>query len=116
MTKPSSNSNNRRAQALTLAGAVTPNTRANAEAWLGSLGIPMIDVTFLRGDGSWQVEKHVDDELTIAETIAMTLRNSTYLYALRPYHGRWELRGQKVNTVRYYDSKEAAEMVAIHRG
>lgn len=104
------------ALAASLTTATQPNHRANAEAWLDELNIPMIDVTFLRTDGSWYVEKHVDDATTIEDTIAMTLRNTTYLYALRRYHGRWELRGRQVNTVRYYDSKEAAEMVAIHGG
>jgi hypothetical protein len=92
-----------------------PN-RIAAEDWFKSLGINLVDVWFLCADGTWLLQKQVDDEDTIFETIGMPLeRVHRTGYALRAYHGRWELTGP-ARKVRYYDTREAAEMVAIHNG
>lgn len=104
----------RKARAATLA-AGAPNTRPATERWLAGLGVAFTPVSFLCADGAWVIEQHVDDELTIGDTIRMTLDRSRTSYALRAYHGRWELT-HRIRGVRYYDTKEAAEMVAIHNG
>ena len=104
----------RKARALTFTGAA-PHKRRDAEDWVMSLGVTLVPVAFLCADGAWVVEQHVDDELTISETIGMMLDRSRATYALRAYHGRWELT-RRGHGVRYYDTKEAAEMVAIHNG
>lgn len=102
-----------RSMAVTLAAA-QPNTRSDAEAWLEGLKIPMIDVLLMKSDGVWSTEKHVDDPTTIFETIGMTLERG-FKYAIVAYHGRWALCSRR-HRVRYFDAKEAAEMVAIHHG
>lgn len=103
------------ALAASLATATQPNDRANAVAWLEGLNIPMIDVSFLRSDGSWFVETHVDDPSTIFDTIGMALGRSGNRYAVVLHGGSWVLYSHK-HGARYYDTKEAAEMVAIHNG
>ncbi len=105
-----------RALAATLAKGSQPVSRETTEEWIESLGVKLVDVWFLRADGTWFLEKQVDDEDTIAETIGMTLERVRHAgYALRTYHGRWELTGP-ARKMRYYDTREAAEMVAIHNG
>lgn len=78
------------------------------------LKIPMIDVALMKPDGTWSTETHVDDPTTIFETIGMTLERG-FKYAVVAYHGRWALCFRP-HKVRYFDTKEAAEMVAIHHG
>lgn len=104
------------ALAASLVTATQPNHRANAEAWLAELNIPMVDVSFLCADGKWSTEKHVDDPTTIFETIAMSLGKGGSRYAVVAYQGRWALVGPSSGKIRYFDNREAAEMVALHNG
>lgn len=102
----------RRGMAAALAN---PSTRVEAEKWLTTLGTQLVSVWFLDKDGVWVDERHVDDSITIDETIDMTLRRTGWRYSLRLCsNGRWELRGR--GKYRYFDSREAAEMVAVHNG
>jgi hypothetical protein len=106
----------RKARAAALAN---PNTRAAAEEWLRELNVPLVDVWFLRvGSSDWIEEKHVNDIATIDETIMMTMNRLGCFYALHLYQGRWRLVGRRhpSRLYRYYDTREAAEMVAIHNG
>ena len=92
-----------------------PNTVNAAEQWLGNLGVKFIEVWMYVGEGKFLPFNHVDDPETLDETIIDGMRRHRARYALHPYHGGWRLVGGKaVNTMRYYDTREAAEMVAIH--
>jgi len=94
--------------------------REHGANWLRNLGLKLIEVTFYpQGDEPF-VEEHVDDLSTLPETVRMTMeRKSRVDYAVYPYVGQWCLvspRKRPEKLLRYYNTKEAAEMVAIHRG
>jgi len=101
-----------KAAALTAASA---DTRADAEAWLESLHVPMIDVLFLKPDKSWGREKHVDDPATLCDTIGMTLGRTGWLYGLFARGDHWVLYSHR-NGARRCPTREAAEMIAILGG
>ena len=72
-------------------------------------------------------EQHVDDATALPETVAKAMSKLNARAAVYPWMGRWALAtpggvtalNDKViqrGTLRYYDTKEAAEMVAIHNG
>lgn len=98
-----------------------PNTRSATEAWLGELNVTFVDVWFYDSRmRTWIDERHVDDPATLDATIVMTMGRLRLSYALHTYHGRWRLltgwRGDRRGreSFRYFDSREAAEMLAIH--
>ncbi len=92
---------------------------ANSADWLKALNVRMIDVRLFDDHGLIVTEPHVDDITPIHETARMTLDRYAFRAAVYPYMGRWCLvcpdkpLGKRL---RYYDTQEAAEMVAIHRG
>lgn len=99
-------------------GASTPT-----EKWLEGLGTTLIDVLFSSHDGELVIERHVADPETIFETARMTLDRLRLRSAVVPYQGRWcvytpgwQARETTGNQYRYYDTREAAEMVLIHNG
>lgn len=84
---------------------------------------PLIDVWFLDA-GHWFDERHTNNPDTLYLTIGMTLDRFDACYALwnggAPETSQWTLLRWKrdnlgtVKLVRYYPTKEAAEMIAIH--
>jgi hypothetical protein len=76
--------------------------------------LPMIEVFFIMRDGRIEQETHVNDPLTLAETVAMSLDRTRARWAVYPDGQLWALTGR--GTTRHYPNREAAEMVAIHRG
>jgi hypothetical protein len=77
-------------------------------------GTKLVRVFFVGKDGRLFEELHVDDPTTLAETVAMSLARSHARWAVWPDGTLWALTGG--GRTRHYPSKEAAEMVAIHRG
>jgi hypothetical protein len=94
---------------------MTEKIENDVERWLvEKLGVKFVDVWFFR-DGEFKLEPQVNDP-TVFETVVYqrmgALRAS---YALHGYHGRWcLLTREQRRAIRYYDTREAAEMVAIH--
>lgn len=87
--------------------------------WLADLNARLINVLFFDEDGRPFEERHVDDVSTLPETVRMTMERLRCTYAVYPYMGRWCLVAPSkapLKLLRYYDTREAAEMVAIHRG
>ena len=82
------------------------------------LGVKFIVVTFITRDHVLLMEQHVDDPETIELTVRQSMSRMRWDYAIYPWMGRWVLLSVRrgPSHVRYYDSKEAAEMVAIHGG
>ena len=83
--------------------------------WLETLKVKLVEVTFFAPDGEMFSQQHVEDITTLVETIRMTMERWNCRYAVHPYMGRWCLVTAP-GRLRYYDTREAAEMVAIHRG
>lgn len=92
-------------------GPETPE-QADNEAWLETLGAKLVEVTFYR-KGEQFTERHVNDPDTLAETVAMGVSRHNAL-AVIPSAKGWDLIG--LGSPKTYPTKEAAEMVAIHRG
>ena len=101
-----------------------PKPGSEQERWLASLGSKFVDVSLWvpspGGDGMvFTTERHVDDLTTLPETIALSLDRLKGTAAIYPYMGRWALATPAKDPpkrLRYYDAREAAEMVAIHNG
>lgn len=82
--------------------------------------VKLVDVTFFpRGEEPY-TERHVDDVSTLPETVKMSLDRGLSYAAVYPFGGRWCLaepgHPEVTKKLRYYDTEEAAHMVAIHRG
>lgn len=96
--------------------------RSSTEEWLTDLGTKFIDVRMLiPKDGRIEhvIERHVDDCSTLPETVQMSMERTRARYATYPYMGRWCLvspHKEPTKLLRYYDTQEAAEMVAILNG
>lgn len=91
---------------------------SDQEAWLKSLGITFVDV-FVRYKGEITYEQHVDDPRTLADTVRLSMERRVGAIAVFPYCGMWAVCApytQSDKQTRYYDTKEAAEMIAIHNG
>lgn len=87
--------------------------------WQLELRTKLVEVLFFDAKGETFTEKHVDDSTTLPETARMTMERLVLSYAVFPYLGRWCLvtpGKSPTKLFRYYDTREAAEMVAIHRG
>ena len=98
--------------------APTPNNRAETETFLERAGLRFVVVRFYLADRDhqpWVEERHVDDPVTLEHVVRQTLSRHRARYAVCPYHGRWALICS-ARLTRYYDTREAAEMVAIHNG
>jgi hypothetical protein len=92
-----------------------PNTRTETEKWLESIGTKLIDVLFVLPNKT-MTEAHVADPDMIEVTVRMSLdRFPKPSYAVLPCSKGWALHCS-TKPVRHYQTKEAAEMVAIHRG
>lgn len=93
----------------------TENSRTPTEEWIGTLGTTFIEVSFYV-KGAFVREQHVDDPETLEETIRMAIGRIGGRCALYDAGGEkgWCLLSH--DRVRHYDTKEAAEMVMIHRG
>jgi hypothetical protein len=90
-------------------------TETETAAWMKSLGVPFVDVVFVRYNGSTDYESHVNDPLTLRETIDMSTlaaRSRAWVY---PTQAGWMVvrRGKPDKLM---PTKEAAEMLAIHSG
>lgn len=84
-------------------------------SWLDlQLASQMIPIFFIASDGRMVEESHVNDPLTLAETIAMSMTRTGAIWAVYPDGEQWALTGK--GRTRHYPNREAAEMVAIHRG
>jgi len=89
----------------------------DSQSWLDNmLKSKMVDVWFRGRDGELFSERHVADPTTIFETVEMSIKRFPGKSAAFPYQGRWCVytpRGGP-REFRYYDTREAAEMVLIH--
>lgn len=99
---------------------MTSDERTDTEKWLeDKLKLPMIQVWFVGHDGRLVDERHVADPDTIFETVKMSIERLGLKSAALPYEGRWCVytpRRAPPNNLRYFDTREAAEMVVIHNG
>ena len=84
------------------------------EQFMLNVGVPMRSIFFIMADGRMAEENHVDDPMTLAETIAMSMDRTGAIWAVYPDGDLWALTGR--GRTRHYPTREAAEMVAIHRG
>lgn len=91
---------------------MTENKRSWIEEQLELKG-QMIDVFFISRTGEITSEAHVNDPITLAETIAMSMDRTGARYAVYPDGQFWALTGG--GKTRHFPNREAAEMVAIHR-
>lgn len=100
--------------------SIAKQSSEQSTEWLSSLGMKFIDVQFFKSDGSIVAEPHVSDLTTLPETVRMKMdRDASITHALYPYGGRWCLvcpGAPLLKRIRYYDSQEAATMVARHNG
>lgn len=101
-----------------------PNTRSETEKWLEDLGSKFVVVWLYapksttitsRGTG-WMEERHIDDPETLETTVSMSLERLGGKYAIWAYDGSWALLSRSRTVLRWYPTREAAEMVAIHGG
>lgn len=95
-----------------------PSNRHKTEQWLEHLGVGFVDVWFFhpKGHVQWLLRPQVDDPKTLCECLRIEMGRSGARCAL--WHGldRWNLLLRGSDTIRTYPNREAAEMVAIHRG
>lgn len=92
--------------------------RTTQVEWLRNLGVKFVGVAIFAED---QIiyEDHVDDATTLPDTIAMSMEKRRARAAVYPWMGRWALSmtgAPLTKKLRYFDTREAAEMVAIHNG
>lgn len=101
---------------------LTGTAADTAEEWLTGLGTKFIDEQlFIPKDGRIEhsIEHHVDDCSTLPETVRLSMERCQARYAIYSYMGRWCLitpGKSPTRRIRYYDTREAAEMVAILNG
>lgn len=115
--KPVTGSPRNAAWMLTLSRQPATN-RSETEAWLETLGSRFVEVHFYtRRDGhlTWLEERHIDDPETLFTTICMSLERLGGRFAVHPDRGDYVLVDARERTTKLYGSREAAEMVAMHR-
>lgn len=84
------------------------------DRWIKShMDHDLIAVRFLTRNG-WVEEHHIDDPLTLFETIRMTCDRLPARYAVYKAAHAWKLVRSHAPDDRTYKTREAAEMVAIH--
>lgn len=88
--------------------------RAGSDERIIDFGLPMIEVFLIMRDGRMETETHVNDPTTLAETVAMSMSRTRARWAVYPDGDKWALTGK--GKTRHYPTREAAEMLAIHRG
>ena len=96
--------------------SITPNTPSETEAWLESLGSKFVEVHVLIG-GKWLNERHIADPETLATTVSMTLDRLGGRFAVwqdLSGSGWWLFNKVWTQKSKWYVSREAAEMVAMH--
>lgn len=54
------------------------------EQFMLNVGVPMHSIFFIMADGRMAEENHVDDPLTLAETIAMSMDRTGAIWAVYP--------------------------------
>jgi hypothetical protein len=84
--------------------------------WQNNLKVTFVDAVFFRR-GEAIESKLVDDLTTLPEVVELRCQREGFSHAVYPYMGRWALYStlkKLPHKVRYYDGKEAAEMIAIH--
>lgn len=93
----------------------TPNTRDKTEDWMKSLGVKFCDVWFYTSRRTWKHEPQVKDDDTFLEAISMAFVRLLATHALWFDGEMWCLLIRVSGDTKRYPSREAAEMVAIHR-
>lgn len=93
---------------------VSGRSHSTCVEWLKSLGTTFVDVLICAKGKEPFYEEHVADMTTLPDTVRMSLERARGSVAVYPWMNGWVLHrlGQPV---RNYATKEAAEMVAIHR-
>ena len=94
-----------------LAPTDTPLTET--EQFIVDYGVPMRPVFFIDRRGAIVEEMHVDDPITLAETIAMSMDRTRARAAVYPDGDKWALTSK--GKTRHFPNREAAEMAAIHK-
>lgn len=98
---------------------VSKQARTAQESWLEKLGAKFADVQLLV-KGEFVEERHVNDPDTIEDTVVMSLERFKAKCAVWPTNdGNWCVFSPyraEVKRLRYYPTREAAEMVALHNG
>lgn len=76
------------------------------------LNLPFVDVWFFGPQGVHE-ERHVDDGSTLRETVRMSIERGLGRAAVyREVSGQWVV--QRVHEMKFFDTREAAEMFALH--
>lgn len=97
-------------------GNYADDEEIKTEEWMAGLGTKFIAVRFWNGSRMAE-EKHVDDPITLFETVTEALHRRGAAAATYAYQGRWACirRGRLASSeTSYYDTQDQAEMVAIH--
>lgn len=96
------------------------SSAATYKGWMERLGTKFVDVTLFPPGKEPVVEQHVDDVSTLPDTVKLAMGRTKSRFAVYPWGGRWCLaepgHPEATKKLRYYDTEEAAHMVAIHRG
>lgn len=82
--------------------------------WLQHLGMKMCDVTLVKEGGQFVASAQVDDMVTLPEICRTLMEDDRKVRAVvYPWMGRWALArlGQEIQL---FDTRAAAEMVAVH--
>lgn len=96
-------------------------TDVDPEAWLRA--VPMVELHIwvpCRGNvaGHWRKDKAVKDVEFLDELVRQAISRHIGTHAVHEWYGRWRLAAitpmRSTQTYRYFDSREAAEMVAMH--
>lgn len=86
--------------------------------WLRSLGAKFVDVWLCLPNGDLVDERHVDDPETLETTVQMSMDRLDARTDMFPCDDRWCVFSPyraEAKRYRYYPTREAAEMVMIHR-
>ena len=75
------------------------------------LKLSFVDVWFFGPQGIHE-ERHVDDGSTIRSTVAMSLERGLGRAAVYRIAGDWVVH--RIGQIKYFDTREAAEMFALH--
>lgn len=96
-------------------------TRVTPEDWLGA--VPLVELHVwvpprAGREGCWVAARAVKDHEFLDQLVVRAIRNHRGTHAVHDWHGRWRLvtltPARQNCWFRYYDTREAAEMVAMH--